>query len=146
MSESLYDAALDEEPVKVEEVKEEIDERLQSLIYRGDLKDSVKVGPHEVRIKTLKVGEELEAALVADPWKDTAEAWRAMATASVAASIISVDGNPLVEGLGPKDETVEAKFDYIRKNWYWVSVKVVFDQYNELLLQSLEQHGLLKKD
>jgi hypothetical protein len=151
MGNTLYDAALNEsafeqveEPEQVEE-SETVDEQLYGLLQNGYLTDTIQIGSNEVRIRTLKIGEELEAALVADKWKDTAEAGRALATALVAASIVNVDGAPLVTGLGPNN-TIEAKFDFIRKNWYWLNVRVIYDRYDALVQEVLRRYEELKKD
>lgn len=147
MVESLYDEALDKpEQVQEEQTEEPLDEQTASLLYRGHLTTTSYIDSHEIRIRTLKIGEELDATLVADPWKDSLDASRAMITAIVAACVISVDGEPLVGSLGPKDESIPAKFDYIRKNWHWISVKKVYDDYNTLVLQVFEKYELLKKD
>jgi hypothetical protein len=140
---SLYDEVLDSpEPVLEEEpIQEEpLDEETLGLIYVGSLSDTVQIAGHEVRVRTLRIGEELEASLLANKWADTGEAGRALATALVAAAIVSVDGGPLLEGLGPHEQTLEAKFNYLRRNWYWVSVRTVYQKYDELLRKVLDQH------
>jgi|SRR5581483_2455762 len=118
----------------------------EALMYRGYLTDVVEVGNHEIRIRTLKIGEELDAALVAQRYNDTPEAMRALATAIVSAAIVTVDGRPLVEALGPADATIQSKFDYIRKNWYWRSVGEVYKAYDQLLERSIKSLEELKKD
>lgn len=129
------------------ELEEPVHDDTYGLLYVGHLTDIVKIGQHEVRIRTLKIGEELNAALLANRYKDTVEEGRALATALVAAAIDTVDGKPLLgELIGPGDNAIEAKFDYILRNWYWESARQVWDAYNALL-QRVQQAGEeLKKD
>lgn len=136
----------DEELVEMIE-EEPISNDTYGLLYVGHLTDTVQVGPHEIRIRTLKVGEELNAALLANRYKDTIEEGRALATALVSAAIVSVDGGPLTgEMIGPRDDSLESKFDYILKNWYWDTVRRVWDAYNGLLTRVQESADELKKD
>jgi len=139
MSESPYDAAFDEprdqEYLQVETVEEEeLDEDEQALLYNGHLTSEVHIGERVIRLRTLKIGEELEASLLASRWKDTADGTRALVTAYVAAAVTSVDGQPLVTALGPNDNELEMKFNHILTNWYWSpTINNVYAEYNNLL-------------
>jgi hypothetical protein len=144
MAESLYDEALDKPELETQE--EPLDAETYTLLSRGHLSDSITIGSQEVRLRTLKIGEELEAAVVADKWRETGEAGRALATALVAAAIESVDGSPLINGLGPQDESIEAKFDYVRNNWYWINVRSVYAKYDDMLRIVLSKYDDLSKD
>lgn len=127
--------------------EEPIEEETFNLLYLGHLTDTVKIGQHEIRIRTLKIGEELNAALLANRYKGTIEEGRALATALIAAAITSVDGQSLLGQLiGPGDDSIEAKFDYILKNWYWESASKVWEAYNNLLKQVQASTEELKKD
>lgn len=130
-----------------QQIEEPITEDTYSLLYLGHLTDVVKIGSHEVRIRTLKIGEELNAALLANRYKDTVEEARALATALIAASIISVDGEPLLgQAIGPRDDSLDAKFDYLLRNWYWESARQVWEAYNNLLKRVQESADEIKKD
>lgn len=127
--------------------EEPIQEDTYSLLYLGHLSDTVTIGTHQIHIRTLKIGEELNAALLANRYKDTVEEGRALATALVAASIVSVDDGPLVGQLiGPGDDSIEVKFNYILNNWYWESVRQVWDAYNKLLVRIQESTEEIKKE
>lgn len=147
MSTGLYDEALNPPALEPEPVEEEekVDDQTFGLIYNGQLSEVVKVAGHDIRIRTLRIGEELEASLLANKWSDTGEAGRALATALVAACIVSVDGKPLLEGLGPHESTMESKFDYIRSNWYWVTIRTIYQEYDGLLRTVLEKHEQMLK-
>lgn len=134
----------DEEP---EIIEEPMSDDTYGLLHVGYLSDTVKIGSHEIRIRTLRIGEELNAALLAVKFKDTVEEGRALATAIVAASIISVDNKPLLGlGLGPGDDSIESKFDYILKNWYWESIRQIWDVYNDLIVRARDSADEIKKD
>lgn len=151
MSESLYDAAFDDEPrevqyPEVEEPEEDLAEEELSLLYNGHLSSEVRIGNRSIRLRTLKIGEELEAALLAARWKDTAEGNRALVTAYVAAAVTTVDGEPLTTSLGPNENEMEQKFYHILNNWYWQpTVNAVYTEYNELLRRVNEATESIKK-
>lgn len=153
MGESLYDAAFDDEPHKEEypEMKETTDdEPLEddefALLHNGHLTSEVHVGNRVIRLRTLKIGEELEAALLASRWKDTADANRALVVAYVAASVTTVDGKPLVTALGPRENETEMKFQHILDNWYWQpTISTVYAEYNNLLSRVNEAADSVKK-
>ena len=127
-------------------VDEPIDQDTYSLVYLGHLTSSVTIRNHTINIRTLKIGEELEAALLADKYKDTVEAGRALATALVAASVTTVDGKPLVASLGPVDNIMEQRFLYILNNWYWQpTIRTVYAEYNSMALQAQQVEEDVKK-
>lgn len=133
----------DEDPLEEEEISDDT----YGLLYVGYLTDVVNIGTHEIRIRTLRIGEELNAALLSNKYKDTIEEARALATALVSASIVSVDNEPLItDGLGPHSDTQEARFDYLLNNWYWESIRQVWAGYNELLLRVQHSGEEIKKD
>jgi hypothetical protein len=152
MSESLYDAAFDNEPREEQypEVEQEQEEDLSddetSLLYNGHLSSEVHIGNRVIRLRTLKIGEELEAALLASRWKDTADGNRALVTAYVAAAVTSVDGKPLVTTLGANENESELKFQHILDNWYWQpTINNVYAAYNDLLIRVNEATAQTKK-
>lgn len=151
MEPSLLEGAFDapeyvKDDVQQEVEEEELNEDTYGLLYAGYLTDVVKIGPHEIRIRTLKIGEELTAAILANRYKDTIEEGRALATALVAAAIVSVDGSALQGNLlGPKDDSIEARFDYILENWYWEVIRQVWEEYNKLLTRVRDSAEDLKK-
>lgn len=155
MGEDLYDAAFEQREIeypKVEEVEpveqpeEELTEDESTLLYNGYISGQVALGNRTIRLRTLKIGEELEASLLAARWKDTADANRALVTAYVAASVTTVDGNPLVTILGPNENELEKKFHFILDNWYWTpTVSSVYAEYNNLLRRAIEASDSIKK-
>lgn len=118
----------------------------QSLLYTGHLTSEVQIGNHRIDIRSLRIGEEFEAALLAKKYEETVEAGRALAAALVAAAITRVDGKPLVyEPLSDDDLTVEAKFKYLLDNWYWPPIQKVYQAYGALVREVSEAYENLGK-
>jgi hypothetical protein len=121
---SYFDALpIDSEPpVALEDLPEEVEEtpvtvEEETLLTRGYFSSTATLGTNKIVLRTLKIGEELEVAVVANKYKDTIEATRALITATVAASIVSVNERPLIVfQLGQADGTLEAKFLYVLNN------------------------------
>jgi len=112
-------ATLEQPPVEEPVVEEEPTLEEETLLQRGYFASTVTLGTNKVVIRTLRIGEELEVALVAQKYQDTIEATRAIIAATVAAAIVSVNGRSLIQyPLGADDATIEAKFVYIGENWF----------------------------
>lgn len=141
-----------QEPIEFDQVEEEdIKEEPTSsevfgLMYVGYLTDTFQVFGSTISIRTLKIGEELEAELLVSKYRGSQEADRAYIAALVAASITSVDGQPLIQGLGPASETLERRYTYIMDNWHWVTIAAIYNRYNALLDKALEALEEVKKN
>jgi hypothetical protein len=149
----VWEAALKTEvPIQDEqEPVEEIDDEPVSqdtfgLMYVGYLTDSFELFGSKVSIRTLKVGEELEAELLVAKYRGTQEENRAYITALVAACITSVDGRPLVQGLGPGDETLERRYSYITSTWHWVTIAAIYQRYSALVDRAVSALDDVKKN
>lgn len=147
---SLLDEAfttpMSEEEEELLEEEDPLSQDESNLIYRGHLTSQVYIGGREIKLRTLRIGEELEAAMLVDRYKDSVEAARALATAIVAAAITSVDGKPLVQSLGPTENTLETRLNYLLKNWYWITVREVYAEYNRLMRRVVDAYESVKKD
>ncbi len=132
-----------EEPVEIElpnEVQEEpLGAGVLGLLYVGKLTKSFDYQGHDFVIKTLTMGEELQAALITRDFEDTVEYPRALATAIVGACIETVDGKPIVTELGPsEDDYLQRKYTFVKNKWYWPTINFVYDRYIELLQEQKE--------
>jgi hypothetical protein len=145
---SPYDAAfVEDEQEELELNFGPISENVLGLVMVGALRDQVSVAGHTVAIRTLKIGEELEASLLSNKYRDTDDSGRAYATAVVAACIESVDGKPLtLQQIGPNESVLDSKYNYILANWYWTSIRVVYEAYLGLLTKANEALAEVKKD
>lgn len=113
---------------------------LINLLNLGELKARLDVRGYEVWIKTLKVSEELEIGLLIQPYVNTIEEGRALATATVAAAIESIDGRELVGEIGPDGrDLLKKKFDYVRTRMYWPVIKILYEEgYIPLVQQQVD--------
>jgi hypothetical protein len=87
---------------------------------------------HEFRIRTLTTDELIEVGLLIQPYSGTAGATKAYQSASIAAALIDVDGEPVAPPIGKDTDDLTAKFRYVSKNWYPVTIDVVYQQILEL--------------
>ncbi len=107
-------ATLDQPPVEAPVAEEYPSLEEETLLQRGYFSSTITLGTNKVIVRTLKIGEELEVALVAQKYQDSIEATRALIAATVAAAVVSVNGKPLIPfALGQSDGSIEAKFVYI---------------------------------
>jgi hypothetical protein len=130
------DAPSQEQVEKVEKgFPPEYQSKVDGLLWLGYLEDSFAYGGHHFRIRTLKVGEELEAALLAKEYLESLGAVRANSTSQLAAAIISVDNDTnFCPSLGPNpQDALTSKFQYICQKWHWPVVEYIFNKYIELL-------------
>lgn len=123
-----------------EEASEEvIPQDVISLLNLGELQQEFDIRGHKVILRTLKVGEELEISTFIQPFVGTIDEGRALATATIAASIVSYDGNPLVRAVGPDENLLRKKFDFVRTKMYWPVIRMIYeDCYSALLDRQVE--------
>lgn len=134
MEQSIWEEAL-EQAHELESLAEEpspLSSDLTTLLELGKLEDTFDLGGRKIALRTLKVGEELEVGLLTKEFQGTSEQLRSEITAVVSASIISVDGMPLVTPLGPGDVSLRDKFNYVSKNYYWPVIRIIYQKYSEL--------------
>lgn len=111
-----------------------ISDDLRSLINLGKLTDHFSLWGHSFDIRTLRIGEELEVGLVTDRYKTTNEAGRAYATATVAAALSKINGQPVVVPLGPDaDDLIAQKFDYVTRRLHWPIIRKIYERYIQLV-------------
>lgn len=113
-------------------------EALVGLMNVGRLTKDIALYGEDLRLRTLKIGEELEVGLLINRWSGTPEEGRAYAVAIVAAAIETLNGRPLVQALGPsRDDELRRKFDYVRTKWYWPAIQEIYEQYVQLQAEQL---------
>lgn len=113
---------------------------VMGMIFLGALTAEFDVFGHRVVLSTLTAGEELEVALVSKPYVDSRAEGHAMAIATVAAAIETVDGKePWPKPLGPATgSALREKFEWLKENWHWATIDAVFNHYAELLLRQVD--------
>lgn len=107
-----------------------INKDVEGLMYLGHLEHKCRVLGHEFVLQSLTIGEELIVAKIVEEYQGTHLAGRAYATGLVAASIVLVDGHPLMDQLGPDEElTIRRRFDFINEKWFWTTVNAIYSEY-----------------
>lgn len=106
-------------------------EPLQGLLFIGALTKSFTSLGHRFVIKTQTVGEILEIGLLIAPYMGTVGETKAYQAANAAASIVSVDGQPIAIPLTdePDDTILRSKFEYIQQHWFPPILDVVYEEY-----------------
>lgn len=111
---------------------------IETLLTVGKLSATVVYAGHEFVIRTLTIGEELAIAELCRPYDDTIAQARALATATVAAALESVDGLPIMRSIGPDESmSIRQKFNFIKSRWYWNIVGHIYQEYLSILQQQL---------
>ena len=140
MSESFWEREFEDrqqvmdDPVWLDEVKEiedlpeeMVSRDIHSLLNLGELSQEFDVRGHKLILRTLKVGEELEISTFIQPFVGSVDEGRALATATVAAAIVSLDGEPLIRGIGPQENVLRKKFDFVRTKMYWPVIRMIYE-------------------
>lgn len=147
----LTDAETSPETPAPEPAEPSFDERyredLHGLLFLGALLKKFSWLGHDFVIRTLQTGEYAEVALVAARYRDTDFAARAYQAATVAACLVSVDGQdlpvmPLTNE--PNDTNINARFEYVIKRWFPPVMDRVYTEFYELEVrqrQVLEEMG-----
>jgi hypothetical protein len=114
-------------------------EAVQGLLWLGYIEETFELAGHSFTLRTLKMSEELEAALIAKEYLDSIGQIKANAWSQVAASLVAVDGDPnFCPPLGPdKRGHIRGKFKYMCDNWYPPVGNFLFDRYLLLLQRQM---------
>ena len=125
----------EEAPSSVNDFPEEARESVNGLMWLGFLEDSVLIFGHEFVIRTLRVGEDLQVGLLTKEYSDSMGLEQAVATATVALALKSVDGDSNFCPPASKNYADHARqrFKYVQENWYMPVIIRVFDAYLDLL-------------
>ena len=107
---------------------------IENLLTNGYISQEITIAGHEFVLRTLTIGEELAVAEISDEYDGNFAQTKAVATATVAASLESIDGRPLMHSLGPDVKSnIRKKFQYIRNKWYWIIISELYEHYSVLL-------------
>ena len=128
-----------EAPEFPDEIDPRMVEQIQGLLQLGELHDQFEYLGHEFHIRTMRIGEELSALAQTRAYQDVPLAQgRAYATAIVAGALVSVDGEPVVQELGPGQGSQAAlRFAKVSK-WYFTVIDYVYKRYLKLEEQQAE--------
>ncbi len=126
----------------------QFDERVKNdfegLLYLGKLQKGFRWGGHSFRIKTLTSEERLRAAVLCKPWTASLEEARAWLIATVALSVVSVDGKSIVPlGMVDEDAVAEAKFKWALEQFPWTidAIMVEIDDMESRVAEAVQEMG-----
>jgi hypothetical protein len=126
--------APEELPERISEFPEEIRDDVIGLAWLGFLQDTVHIWGHTFEIRTLRVGEELKIGTLTKKYADTIGEENAIAAATVALALKSVDGDPdFVKTASKFDDEAEVRFRYVLDHWFTPVIQRVFDAYIPLI-------------
>ena len=126
---------LDEEalPGLNEKIEEGFDpkyaEALHGLMYVGSLSHSFEWIGHKFIIHSLSANEQLAVAVLMKPWAGTIGESMAFTIASVAMSIVTVDGEALPVPFQAESDSISwarQRFDYVKSRWFMSTIDLVF--------------------
>lgn len=137
----------EEKELEIEEnIEMSLRQDIENLLTVGHISKEISVAGHTFVMRTLKIGEELAIADACREYDGTFAHAKAIATATVAAALESIDGRPLMRSLGPDNtQNIRQKFSYIRGKWYWAIINELYEEYTILLDRQIVAFGELRK-
>lgn len=114
------------------EIDDSYKQDFTNLLNLGRLSGTFRWSGHTFRIHTLNTDEILSLGILHKPYSGTISDVRAYTTIVVAASLESVDGRPPILPLGPSDDTLESRFNYVKDNYYQWTIDAIYTKYLEL--------------
>jgi hypothetical protein len=128
-----------------EEIEPSLKSDIENLLTNGRIFKEIELAGHTFVMRTLTIGEELAVAEICGAYDGNFAQAKAIATATVAASIETIDGRPLMRSLGPDAKNnIRQKFQYIRNKWYWVIINDLYEHYELLLGRQINAFQELK--
>ncbi len=107
---------------------------IEGLLYLGKLTQIVNVYGHDFTLNTLTTGEELAVSLLVKKWEGTVGISKAFMTATIAASVSSVNGRPFYTPITVtrNSQHISDKFNKILE-WHFPVVQGLFDEYTKMV-------------
>jgi hypothetical protein len=141
------EATEEEKDVEIENnLTPSVQRDIENLLTSGSISREVELAGHSFVLRTLTIGEELAVAEICGEYEGNFAQTKAIATATVAASLESIDGRPLMSRLGPDvSSNIRQKFQHIRNKWYWIIISELYEHYSLLLDKQLNAFEELRK-
>lgn len=132
-------ASSDDEAAPLPEFPEEFRRPFEGLLYLGKLTRTFTWMGHQFVIRTLVTDEHLEIGLIVNQYAGSLGEPKAYQTACAAACVVSVDGKALPVPISNEkhDTLLQARFDYVRRHWYPLTIDAVYEEF--LVLDSLAE-------
>lgn len=114
------------EPIEFEE---RYREDFTGLCFVGKVADEFTYLSHRFKIRSLTVEELITIGLLHAKYQNTLADVKAYQTLVVAACIEQLDGKQLPIPIGPNEELIEARFNYVSKNWFPFTIDEIYSKY-----------------
>lgn len=115
---------------------------IEGLIHLGDIRnDNIEFAGHTFGLRTLTAAEDIAAAAVIQPFRNTLKEPEAWASAQVGLALTHVDGDEdFCPNVGPNQQSfARARMNYITTNWHFIVIDHLFREYAKLLEQQAEK-------
>ena len=110
----------------------------EGLLYLGKLEKEVTSIPlHTFVVRTLTVNEQLEVLLITQPYADGIGYARAYKAAVVAAGLVHIDGQELIQ-TNKSSNILRQKWDYITNGWYEPVIDILYEEIDQLHVRMIE--------
>lgn len=120
-------------------------EGIEGLLWLGYLTDTFDLYGHTFVVRTLTRGERMACTLVAKEWEDTLGMAAAYETATVAAALQFIDGEPFQPQLQSTDPQYRIKQNFLRvQNWYEPVVQALGRKIQLLHIRQIEAFNELE--
>ena len=119
-------------------------EPLRGLLFLGAVEEEFEYAGHTFLMRTLKEGEVLRIGQLMKPYRDTVAELDAQRLFTVAASIVSVDGETLVEDYKEDYDLIYEKANVV-KSWYHSVIVYLYAKYIDMERGAAEVANALKK-
>ena len=122
-------------------------EPLRGLIFLGNLQHEYELGGHSFLLKTMSEGDILRVGQLTKDYRGSLSEYESQRVYTVAASIVNVDGKPLLEPLSDDDKKYDMLYEkaQVVKKWYPAVVHFLHDRYLELEQSAIDATMALKK-
>lgn len=128
-AEPQYTEPLEEEIPPLPEFDQRHRKAFEGLLYLGRVTRKVEWLGHSFVLRTMTIDEILRIGQLHEPYAGTVADVKAWQCLTIAAALLSVDGQPIAVPVDDAQDEVEAKFNYISNHWYpWVLDKL-YEQY-----------------
>jgi hypothetical protein len=117
----------------------------EGLLFIGKVQRTFRWLGHSFIIRSPKVDEILEIGQLHQPYVGTVSDIKAYQSLMIAATIVSIDGQPLPIPLSDDVSALQAKFDYIRLHWYPWTLDKLYEEYLILDAEVRAVHDALGK-
>ncbi len=122
----------------------EMVEDLKGLLFVGKLQEEHEFAGHRFLMHTLTEGEILRVGQLCQPYKGTSVELNARRLYTIAASIESVDGEPMLKSYKPEPDPIYEKGEEV-KMWYPATIAYLYSKYIDMETSATEVANALKK-